>query len=285
MRRIGSVDDHVAVDELAKIRRLVHECFIWRGVEKSVFSAVIVIPVRALTAGAGAELREFYNLQRISDVVEAHTAEPFVILAFVIEARVVILAHGRFGSRIRDGSLRPGHENPFLQIPVVSDLHLSAFEAPFVVEHGLSNVADVDDIALLKHEAAISDGHQLHFAVAHMAWHEVGENLHVVDVRPAIKIGDAVGRRMAVMVGPSCKRRTNQSQTGTHGRSQEFSPTGREGILRRDLSPCSPGIQTWCAGLEIHVARLLGIQTRGSQSIGLPSPGKVGPLYHFTSLN
>src|SRR5216684_3903654 len=111
LRRIGSVDDHVAVNELPKVGRLVNESFVRRGIEISVFSAVVIISVRALAGGAGAELGEFYNSRWIGDVVKADAAKAFVIFAFVVKVRVIVLAHGRFGSRVGDRRLRSGHEN------------------------------------------------------------------------------------------------------------------------------------------------------------------------------
>src|SRR5258706_14332961 len=93
-----------------------------------------------------------------------------------------------------------------------------AFESAFVIKGGLSNVTDVDDVALLEHVAAITDGHQLHLAIAHVAGHEVGEDLHVVDVQPAIQIRDTVWGGVSMMVPPRRQRRTGQCQASAFGR-------------------------------------------------------------------
>src|ERR1700716_4347383 len=101
------------------------ESFIRSSIEVGVLSAIVIISVRALAGGAGAELGKFDNLRWIGDIVEAHAAKSFIILALVIEMRIVVLAHGRFGSRIGNRRLRAGHENPLLQIFVVGDLDLA----------------------------------------------------------------------------------------------------------------------------------------------------------------
>src|SRR5713101_4534446 len=141
------------------------ESFVRCGIEISVLSTVVIIPVRALAGGAGAELGKFYNLRWIGDVVEAHTAKSLVLLALVIEMWVVVLAHGRFESRICNRRLRSCHENPFFQVFVVGHLDLAAFKSAFVVKGRLSNVTDVDHVALLEHVPAVSDGQKLHLAV------------------------------------------------------------------------------------------------------------------------
>src|SRR5260370_8317697 len=90
-----------------------------------------------------------------------------------------------------------------------------AFESAFVITGGLSNVTDVDDVALLEHVAAITDGHQLHLSIAHVAGHEVGEDLHVVDVQPAIQIRDTVRGGVSMMLPPRRQRRTGLPQTSS----------------------------------------------------------------------
>jgi hypothetical protein len=80
-------------------------------------------------------------------------------------------------------------------------------EAAFVEDLRFANIADIKDIALLEHVAAISDGHQLHLAAAHLSRQEVREHLHIVEVHAAIQIRDTVGRGVTVMVGPYAQAR------------------------------------------------------------------------------
>ena len=120
---------------------------------------------------------------------------------------IVVLAHGRFRRGIGDRRLRTGHEDPLFKVFVVSDLDLVTFEAAFVEHGGLSNVAYVDDVALLHQVAAAANRHHLHFAAAMLPGSEMREKLHVVNVHAAVEIRDAVGSRVAVMVTPCGKGR------------------------------------------------------------------------------
>jgi len=69
-----------------------------------------------------------------------------------------------------------------LRALVVGDLDLATLEAAFVEHHRLADVADVDDISLLKDVAAIACGHHLHLAVARLAGAEVARISMVADV-------------------------------------------------------------------------------------------------------
>ena len=105
---------------------------------------------------------------------------------------------------------------------------MAAFETTFIEQLRFSNVADVDHVALLEHIAPIADGHQLHLAIAHAAGHEVGEELHVVRVHPAIQIRDAVRSGVAMVVRPNCQGRAGQRQASTRGGAQKLTPRGME---------------------------------------------------------
>ena len=83
-----------------------------RGVEIGVFSAVIVVAMRALAGCAGAEFGDLDDFRGIACVVKPDAAKPLVVFALVVEVRIVVLAHGRFRRRIGYGRLRAGHENP-----------------------------------------------------------------------------------------------------------------------------------------------------------------------------
>src|SRR6266571_5832688 len=207
------------------------ERIIRRGVEISIFSAIVVVAMRALAGGAGAEFRELDNFRRIGHIVKADATQALIVFAFVIEMRVVVFAHGSFGSGIGNRSLRSSHEDPFLQLLVVSDLDLSTFECALVEHHGLANVADVDDVALLEHVPAVTAGHHLHFAAATLPRSKMGEKLHIADVHPAIEVRDAVGSRVAVMVGPSSERRGGQGQARSRRGLKELTTTGEKGAL------------------------------------------------------
>ncbi len=204
--RVGSVDDHVAVDQLAEIGRLVNEGFVWGRVEVGVLAAVVIVAMRALASGAGAEFGEFHDFGWVGGIVKPHAAKAFEIFALVVEMRIIVLTHGSFRRGVGDGGLRAGHEDPLLEVFVVGDLDLVAFETAFVEHHRLADVADVDDISLLKDVAAIACGHHLHLAVARLSWPEVGENFHVADVHAAVEVSDAVRAGMAVVVGKSGER-------------------------------------------------------------------------------
>jgi len=226
--RIGAVDNHVAVDEPAEVGRLVDERFVGRRVKAGVLSAVVIIAMRALAGGASAEFGELDNLRGIGGVVEANAAQALVVFPFVVEVRIVVLTHGRFGCGIGDGRLRAGHENPLFKALVVGDLDLGALEAAFVEHHRLANVAHVDDVTLLEEVATAADGHELHFAAAMLPGSEVGEEFHVVDVHAAVEVGEAVGSGVAVVVGPSREGRTGESEACTRRGAKELAAGGEK---------------------------------------------------------
>src|SRR6267154_1979183 len=203
VRGIGSIDDHISVHELPEIRWLVNESFVRRGIEIGVFASIIIIAVRTLTRGAGAELRQLDDFRGIGHVIETNPAKSFIIFSLSIKGRVVIFAHRRFRRRVRNRRLRPSHQNPLFEFFVERDLDLVALKPALVVDVRLAHVADVDHVALMKTVAPVANGHELHLAVANMARLEVREYLHVVDVHPAVEVREAVGSRMAMVVSPS----------------------------------------------------------------------------------
>ena len=144
---------------------------------------------------------------------------------------IVVLAHGRFRRGIGDRRLRTGHEDPLFKVFVVSDLDLVTFEAAFVEHGGLSNVAYVDDVALLHQVAAAANRHHLHFAAAMLPGNEMREKLHVVNVHAAVEIRDAVGSRVAVMVTPCGKGRASQGETCAGGLAEELAAGGPRGAF------------------------------------------------------
>src|SRR5258706_6600827 len=138
-----------------------------------------------------------------------------------------------------------------------------AFESAFVIKGGLSNVTDVDDVALLEHVAAITDGHQLHLAIAHVAGHEVGEELHVVDVQPAIQIRHTVRGGVSMMVPPRRQRRTGQCQASACGGSQELAPRWMDGSFPRVSALYRLGIWCFLPRSLVHVFWSLVFKTQG----------------------
>src|SRR6202795_2451298 len=102
-------------------------------------------------------------------------------------------------------------------------MHLIAPKAPAVVHSRLSDVAQDDDITLLEHIAPVPDGHHLHLAVPGLAGHEVGKDLHVVEIHPTVQIRKALRRRMAVVVCPCSDVRTGYQQGCARGPANEFS--------------------------------------------------------------
>ena len=113
----------------------------------------------------------------------------------------------------------------------------ATFEAALAEQDGLANVADVDDVALLKEIAATAGGHKLHLAAPMLAGSEVGEQLHVVDVPAAVKVGDAVRGGVTVMVGPSGERRASQCEARARSGAKELATRGeRSCTLRIDVA-------------------------------------------------
>src|SRR5690242_14545705 len=108
------------------------ESIVGRRVQIGVFSTIVIIAMRALAGGAGAEFGKLGDFCGIGCVVKTNAPQSPIVFALVVKVGIVVLAHGRFGRGVSDGGLRTSHQNPFLEVFVVGDLYLVALKAAFV---------------------------------------------------------------------------------------------------------------------------------------------------------